>query len=357
MSVLITGGTGFLGARLTRLLVEEQGQPVVIFDRYPAPERLGDLAGEVELVEGDILDPWSLSQAIVANQVERVVHLAAAFGTVRPERAGAYLELLCMGTRNVFEAARVHRIQRVVNASSTAVYGLGGRANGERGVDEEDPPAPTDLYGTCKAWSERVADFYNAGGLEILTLRISASLGYGRLGRSSLRAGMTTERRNYMAAPELVVLGEPVTLPPDDELADFLYVADTAAAIWRALDAPRPRHSIFNLRSEQRPMGDYTRALRRLMPEAEITVATEPSRLLPLMEAQRIRDELAFEPRYTLEQGLAEYVEAAPRGLRSGDEGRGSVRGPGPHPPGGWPATPRGAVGRRRPPHSLSISC
>jgi nucleoside-diphosphate-sugar epimerase len=309
MSVLITGGTGFLGSHVTRHLVVEKEQEVVVFDRFPDRSRLADLLDRFTLVEGDVLEPQDLMAVMQEHNVDRVIHLAGVPGAAQPGRQLQYMRTQCMGTASVFETARLHSVTRLVNASSVAVFGHDVPADG-RPANELDRMAPNDLYGTSKVFSEHFARFYNQNhDLEILSLRITASLGLGRLGRASLKAGLTRERRNYMAAPEIIALGEPVTVPPDSQVADFLYVADTAEAFWLALTAPRPEHSVFNLSGEQRPVGDFTRTLRELMPEGEVNVSTGNVRFIQFMDNGRIVDELGFRPRYTLERALAEYVD------------------------------------------------
>ena len=313
MSILVTGGTGFLGAHVTRHLVQEKGEEVVVFDRFSNRARLTDILERFTLVEGDVLEAQDLMWVMAANRVDRVIHLAGVPGAALPDRGLQYVRAQCMGTANVFEAARLHGVTRVVNASSVAVFGRDLPA-GKPPSTESHRTAPADLYGACKLWSEHLADFYNQNPeLDILSLRVAPTLGLGRLRRASLRAGLTRERRNYMAAPEIIALGEPVTIPPDDQVADFLYVVDAAEAFWRALTEPRPAHSVFNLGGEHRPLGDFTRILRELMPEGEMEVATGNARFVQLMNTGRLANELRFQRRYTLEQALAEYVEQVER--------------------------------------------
>ena len=306
MTTLITGGTGFIGSHLARRLVQE-GEQVVLFDRFPSSQRIADIEDRVTIVPGDVNELGELVLAMKRHRVQRVAHLAFAPGAVHPDKVIPYMRAQCIGTANVFEAARIQEVTRVANASSVAVFGF-MKAGSRPSVGEEDQAAPNDLYGSCKLWGEHIAEFYNRNGMEILSLRICASLGYGRLDRASLAAGLTSERRNYMAAPELAVLGEPVTMPPDDEVVDIIYAADSAEAFRLALFAPRPEHSVFNLRAEQRPVGDLTHHLRRLLPDAEINVATERVNLIQLMDNERIVEELGFQPRYTLEAGIEEYI-------------------------------------------------
>jgi UDP-glucose 4-epimerase len=315
VGILITGGTGFLGSHLTRHLVVEKGRDdVVLYDNLPVPERIADVVDQVTLVRGDVLEIQNLLETMQRHRIDRVIHLAyLAGGEVDPGRAVPYVRVQCLGTTNVFEAARIHGIKRVVNASSVAVY---GPPNG-RSAGEDDPVFPNRPYAACKAWSEQMAAMFNGWGMEIVSLRVASSMGVGRLGRATLAQGLTHERVSFMAAPELAALGRPVTLPPDDQLADFLYVADTAEAFCCALLADTVPHPVYNLRAEQRPVGDMTAHLRRLLPEAQIEIADGPTQELQLMDNTRLIEDLGFAPRYTLEAGIEQYLEQVQAVTRS----------------------------------------
>lgn len=307
MGILITGGTGFLGSHLTRHLVLDKGRDdVVLFDNLPLVERIADVADRVQIVRGDVLEIQNLLETMQRYDIDRVVHLAyLAGGEIDPGRAVPYVRVQCLGTINVFEAARIHGVKRVVNASSVAVYGL---PNGQV-KNEDDPIFPNRPYAACKAWSEHMAAVFNGWDMEIVSLRVASSMGVGRLGRATLKAGLTTETVNFQAAPEQAALGRPVTMPPDDQRFDFVYVIDTAEAFWCALDAPTVPHAVYNLHAEQRPVGELTARIRELVPHAEIEVADAPRQELQLMDNTRLVEELGFRPRYSLESGVAAYIE------------------------------------------------
>jgi UDP-glucose 4-epimerase len=313
MTVLITGGTGFIGAYLTRAFVAH-GEPVVDYDLYPNRGRVAEVDG-VTVVAGDILDAGQLLATMDRFEVDRVVHLAGVPGSVIPDRTVDYTTIMCTGTANVFDAARRHGIRRVVNASSVAAYGLASK--GLPPADEDEAGLPTDLYGACKLWSEGLARVQNdVNGMEILSLRICSALGEGRLGRASLDAGLTDERITPMAAPELVALGRAVSVPGDDELYDFAYAPDVAEAFRLAAVAPRPEHSVFNLASYRHPYGDVTRRLLRRFPEARIekNASASPTALgMRLMETGRLRAELGYDPVWTLEAAVDDYVDRVQR--------------------------------------------
>src|ERR1700733_12205056 len=104
MAILITGGTGFLGAHVARHLVLDRAQHgVVLFDRLPTEERIADIRDRVTVVEGDVLEADQLAAAMVAHDVDRVAHFAFMAGTADPEKIVPYTRMTCVGTANVFE--------------------------------------------------------------------------------------------------------------------------------------------------------------------------------------------------------------------------------------------------------------
>ena len=242
------------------------------------------------------------------HRFDRVVHLAfIAGGEIDPGRAVPYVRVQCLGTVNVFEAARIHGVRRVVNASSVSVYGAPtvGQERGRPGVSR--PPL------RCLQGLERA----HGGGVQRLGDGDHQPARRLEHGRRPARprdpgAGLTQERVNFQAAPELAVLGRPVTMPPDEQLFDFIYAADTADAFRCALEAEAPEHRVFNLRSEQRRAGEMTACLRGLLPRPR-----SPSRRTAAAAAadgqraacRRARVQAAF----TLEQG----IEQLPGGRRS----------------------------------------
>ncbi len=309
MAIMITGGTGFLGSYLARHLLLEKGvEDVVLFDRYPDLRKIEDVVDRVTVVEGDVLEPQELLAAMDRHRVERVVHLAFGVGGPAREKVVPYARVQTMGTANVFETARLHGVSRVVNASSLAVYG----PHEERSLTEDDAKRPDSLYGACKLWSEHLADTYNDQyGMDIVSLRPCSVFGLGRAWRGSFASGVVavSDLPHYMALTEVAVRGESITMPPGDQLADWCYAADAAEAWWLALTVEDPPHRAYNMRAEQRPIGDYTAQLRRLLPEARIEVSEEPVYVGQLMDNTLIREELGFEPKYSIETGLEDYVE------------------------------------------------
>ncbi|MGE0383133.1 MAG: NAD-dependent epimerase/dehydratase family protein [Gammaproteobacteria bacterium] len=308
MSILVTGGTGFLGAYLVRHLVEVVGaRDVVLFDRAPAPDKLGRCADRVRIVTGDILDRAALAGVIGEFGVDRIAHLAYTLSTGLDADPPAGIRINCEGTVNVFEAARQAGVRRVVFGSSVTMYGMRTELVGAE-VDEDTEPHPDSLYGMCKQFDERIAGWYGARhGLEIIAMRPISIFGLGR----GQRATSAQSARHFMVLPEIAALGEPVTMPPDEQVIDWMYAADAAHAFHLALTVPAPAHRIFNMASDRVRTGEVTAILRRLLPGVQIRSGTEPVPCHFLVSQRRLREELGYAPRFSLEQALAEYIADA----------------------------------------------
>ncbi len=320
MAIMITGGTGFLGSYLTRHLVREKGisgKDLVLFDRYPSRERIGEVLDQVNLVTGDITEPIELAAAVKQYNVDQIYHLAAILGDPAPGQVVSYMKVMCDGTLNVFETSRVMGVKRVVYASSVAVFGRGsmrGKRTGDE-LDEDAPPSPGGFYGMCKLYSESLAALYSRRfGLESVGLRPTSVFGLGRGARGSYASGLLLPQDvHYMVLPELAALGKQVAMPPDDTESDWIYAADAAEAWYRAMTTPKPPRLVYNLAAERRRMADVTAHLRKLLPDAEIGVDEKRVTTTPNMNCQNLRKELGFEPKYTMETGLTHYLNMVRR--------------------------------------------
>jgi len=187
LSVLITGGTGFIGGRVARVLLSK-GQRVVCMDTAPDVGRFVDLGGEPRLavVPGDTARPDDIVAAIRDHDVRRIVHLAGLLPPVTEDEPRLAMRVNVTGTTNVFEAAARLGLERVVYASSVAVFD-DQEYYGDRPVNEDDEVRPYILYGHTKVMNEVVARRYGERfDLDTRALRPASVFGYGRTtGRSA----------------------------------------------------------------------------------------------------------------------------------------------------------------------------
>lgn len=161
--VLITGGTGFLGSHLARMLCQA-GRSVRILAR-PTSDlwRLKDL--DVEIVLGDVLLPNTLPEAM--DGVKTVYHLAGMLGGA-PVPNAAYRDLHVNGTLNVLVTAQANGVKRFVHVSSPGVLG----PIKDPPADETWPHAPSNIYETSKSEGEKLAmTFAQRMGLSLTVVR------------------------------------------------------------------------------------------------------------------------------------------------------------------------------------------
>ncbi|HMO58327.1 MAG TPA: SDR family oxidoreductase [Roseiflexaceae bacterium] len=265
---LITGALGCIGAWVARNLVRE-GAPPVVFDLGSDPRRLKLLLTPEELaqitfISGDITDLELLEQALDAQQITHVIHLAALqvpFCRANPP-LGARVNVV--GTVNIFEAVarRRQRINRVVYASSAAVYDAAD-AGSDGAVRHGASGHPTTLYGVYKQANEGTARVYWQDQ-QISSIGLRPYIVYG-VGRDQ---GMTSAPTRAMLA---AATGRPFHIPFGGR-ADYHYADDVARAFIACARAPFEGAEIFNLSGSMATMSDLIAAVERVAPAARGTI-------------------------------------------------------------------------------------
>lgn len=308
MVLLITGGTGFLGSYLTRYALEAGADRIVVLDRYADRARLAGVLDRVTLIEGDVADSELMRSVIDRHGVDRIAHFASILGSPARGQLLNFVKVQALGAANVLEAALEANVRRVVLASSVAAYGH----QTEDRLHEDLRPNPQNPYGSSKVWAESLAShMFQQFGLDTVSLRFGSVYGSGRGWRGSYNSGILASpgRNHFMARVEDAVRGAPIVMPRPDAMADFTYAADAAQAAWLALTAEELPHRLYNVAAERHAVGEYTQALRELMPEADITVSdSEVPSGPPPLDTSRIRQDLGVELRFSLKAGLADYI-------------------------------------------------
>ncbi len=124
MSVLITGGTGFIGAEIARILLEKGAKKPVVFDINPSPQRLGDFANQVEMIRGDLGSFSDVMNAVKTTKPDVIYHLGGMLSLPSEADPPASLRANVLGTFHVLEAARLFEVRQVLFSSTVVTYGL-----------------------------------------------------------------------------------------------------------------------------------------------------------------------------------------------------------------------------------------
>jgi UDP-glucose 4-epimerase len=153
MRALVTGGAGFIGSNLVRRLFEER-LTVRILDNFSSGYRT-NVHPDAEVVEGDVRDAGVVDAAVAGCDL--VFHLAASVGNTRSiEHPIEDTEINALGTLRVLEAARAHRVKRIVYSSSAGIFGELKTLP----IDESHPIDPDTPYGASKLAGEKLCLAY-----------------------------------------------------------------------------------------------------------------------------------------------------------------------------------------------------
>lgn len=298
--VLITGGAGFIGSHLSRMLLDAGALVHVVDDLFAGRRDL--VPTEASFHDLDIADD-DLAATVEEIEPTAVCHLAAIhyipYCNEHPEEA---FGTNVMGTRNVLESLRgTEPVDRVVYASSAAVY-----PPSETPHREEYEPGPTDIYGETKLVGEDLMELYHREtGVPTTSLRlfnvygpnetnphlIPAILEQVRDGEREIELGNTTPRR------------------------DFVHVIDVARAFVESLRAARTGYDVFNVGTgETYSVAGVVESVEQVLGEP-IEIVRDEQRVResdrPHLQASidRIERELGWSPTVTFEEGLEGLLE------------------------------------------------
>jgi nucleoside-diphosphate-sugar epimerase len=294
MRVLVTGGTGFIGAWVVRKLIEGGHEPK-LFDVTDERERLrfvlgdGALADRIPLARGDIADTDAVLRA--GEGCEAAVHLAGLLtpGCRADPLRGARVNVL--GTLNLFEAAKRHGFRGVSFASTASVFG----------PDDGRVPYPVSHYGTFKLANEGNARAYwRDAGISSVALRPYVVYGPGR------EHGQTAGPALAMRA---AARGEPYVIPFTG-LSGLEYVEDTASAFVAGATQAPPGAYAFSLPGIVAGTDELIRIIRGIVPSADVRADGPPLTTAPQLHEEGLRQVLpGLPPPTPLHDGIRATVD------------------------------------------------
>jgi UDP-glucuronate 4-epimerase len=301
MRVLVTGGSGFVGAHVCALLTSK-GHVALSYDQgsAKAPDWLKNIRtrhGMSDVIIGDILDTKLLAQSIRDFRAEVLIHLAAMPGVAEAEQnPGPYLRVNVEGVESVLEACASEGLARIVHASSSSVY---GHSIGQ--INENHPLNPIGQYGQTKMMGEeRIRLASKRGGMHARILRPFTVI--GPLGRPDMAAWRFSES---------IMSGNRVRLHVGSG-RDFTSVQDVATAFVLAAEQPWDGCETYNIGA-----GDYHTAAELaelLAKELGLPLHAEEAGLPPFMPKETWADSssasrrIGWRPKVTFPAAVREFA-------------------------------------------------
>lgn len=308
-SVLVTGAGGFIGSHLVEELVKV-GANVKAFVKYNSRNDWGmlellpsDILREVEVVSGDIQDPFFVKKAVKGCEV--VFHLAALIGIPYSYMAPkSYISVNVGGTLNILQASLdENNIEKIVHTSTSEVYGTAKYVP----IDEDHPLNPQSPYAASKVAADKLAEsYYLSFNLPVTIIRPFNTFGP----RQSARAVIPTIITQALKA-NVVNLGNLTSV------RDLTYVKDTVAGFLKIAESENAIGTVNNIGTG---VGIAIHELVEIISNIlgkRIDVNVEQNRIRPensevmelICDYSRAKESLGWEAKYSLEQGLSECVE------------------------------------------------
>jgi UDP-glucose 4-epimerase len=305
--IVITGGAGFIGSHIAEALVEDHEVVIVDnLDDYYSPtlkQRNLDCImekGDLDFVQGDITD-LDLLRNVIDDTVDYVFHEAAQAGVrISVEDPFKPNNVNVLGTLNVLKASLDAGVRRVINASSSSVYGKVQYLP----FDEAHPTMPVSPYGVSKLAAEHYCRvFYEVYGLPTVSLRYFTV--YGPRMRPDLAISIFTRKMHA---------SEPITVFGDGEQTrDFTYIDDIVRANLRLLETDAADGYAMNVGGGQRiTVNDLIAHLRKITGSASEVMYSDKQKgdaEHTLADVGRARELVGYRPEVSIGEGLDRLVE------------------------------------------------
>lgn len=310
MKFLVTGGAGFIGHNVIRLL-EQQGHECIIIDTctdygfipkeeltYLIDNRLKRINTRIRKI--DIREEIFVDTIFKTYEPDVVIHMASfPRQKVVEQNPRLASDVMSNGLINLLEKSKRHKVKKFVYISSSMVYG-----DFTTDVLEAHPCRPQGQYGIMKLMGEKlVEDYHRQGAFDYTIIRPSAVYGEWDVEDRVVSKFMTTAMR-----------GETLKVKGADEVLDFTYVEDTAQGIVLAATNDRANSQVYNITrsdEQQYTLKDAAELAIRIAGKGNLEIADRdlsfPRRgRLSIMKAVR---DLGYSPQVNVEQGFQRYYD------------------------------------------------
>lgn len=303
--VLVVGGAGYIGSILVRKLLAAGRKVRVLDSLVYGAEAIRDVLDHpnLELMVGDCRNIQSVVSAV--KGVDSIAHLAAIVGDPACEQDRQIaLEINYAATRMLIEIARGAGVRRLVFASSCSVYGAADTIMNERSEAQ-----PISLYGQTKVDSERALLDAVSETFHPTILRFATVFGNSHRPRFDLVVNLLTAKAHQEGV---------ITIFNGEQWRPFIHVDDVAQAVVEVLNAPEALVSgqIFNVGDSRLnyTLGQVADKIREQFPAVRVEHVENSDRRNYRVSFDKIRNQLGFQSRVFLEEGIEELKSALENG-------------------------------------------
>jgi len=310
MAVLITGGTGFTGAEVARILLKKAEKRPIIFDINPSAKRLDDIEDQVEIIQGDLGNFSHVLDVVQKANPSVIYHLGGMLSVPSDADPAAALRANALGTFHVLEAAKLFNVSQVLFSSTIGTYGLDIQ---EEVINDYTLQRPQLFYGATKVFCEHMGLFYKRKySLDFRSIRYPSIVGPG------VKTPGVVQFTSWVI--EACAKGNPftITLKPETKVP-VIYFKDAAQAIVRLGQAPLESIKTVNyLVAGVSPIasaGELAEIVRAKVPGADIRFEPDlelqaiVDRLLLPLDDSNARKEWGWHCEYNQERIVDDFLE------------------------------------------------
>ena len=309
MSILITGGTGFIGAQVVQLLLEKNEQGIVVFDINPSTKLLEGVADQIEIVRGDLGNFSHVLNVVKTVRPKAIYHLGGMLSVPSDADHAASFRANAMGTFHILEAAKLFDVPQVFFSSTLATYGLDIQTPE---IDDYTLQRPQLFYGCTKVFCEHMGLFYKRKyGLDFRGIRYPSIVGPG------VKTPGVVQYTSW--AIEESVKGSPYTIYVQPETrCPVMYFKDAAIAMIKVAEAPAENIQMVNyIIAGAKPIAsaqELAEIIRDRIPSAQIDFEPDLElqkvldKLLLPIDDRIAREEWGWESQYDQERIVDDFI-------------------------------------------------
>ncbi|MEI8175259.1 MAG: SDR family NAD(P)-dependent oxidoreductase [Candidatus Omnitrophota bacterium] len=298
--VLVTGGTGFIGANLLRRLLAEGAHVSALIRHAESAWRLKSILHEIDILPGDISRPEDVENAVTASRPGVIFHLATARSIEAVENLPLFISTNVLGASNLILSAKRAGIKAVVYTGSQLEYGHSASAH-----VETDRLSPYTLHGVTKAAA--TMSFQGVArqiGFPVVILRLFHVYG-----------PWESPQRFIPTLIAAALKGETVAMTEKGFRRDYIYIDDVIEALLIAARRPDLKGEVFNIASGRQVLNEEVAAIveRCIGKEIDSTCGAYAAHLTDtgfrVADIRKARSVLGWEPKVDLDSGIKATID------------------------------------------------